>query len=91
MQGGTLYFAGYMCDAAGNPVWYVASGAMSNAQSFQGDFAQYANGQTLTGSYQAPIVLNANAGAITLQFTGTMNATLTLPNGNSVPLSKFTF
>jgi hypothetical protein len=91
VQGGTLYFAGYMYDAAGNPVWYIASGAMGATESFGGDFAQYANGQTLTGSYRAPIVVNANAGAITLQFTGTASATLTLPNGNSIQLTKFTF
>jgi hypothetical protein len=91
VQGGTLFFAGYMYDAVGNPVWYVATGAMGGTDSFQGDFAQYANGQTLTGSYQAPVILNSDAGAITVQFTGTTSATLTLPNGNSIPLTKFDF
>src|ERR1700734_524864 len=31
VQGNQMYLAGYMYDSAGNPTWYVASGAMSSS------------------------------------------------------------
>jgi hypothetical protein len=90
-QGGQMYFAGYMYDASGLPIWYLASGAMANAALFQGEWEQLANGQTFAGPYKAPVVANANVGAVTVQFTSVNNATLTLPNGRQISLERFNF
>lgn len=91
VQGGSIYFAGYMYDGSGNPLWYLASGPMGTTVNFQGEWTQYANGQTLTGAYQAPSLANNNAGNVTLQFTSPYTATLTLPNSREIPLLRFGF
>ncbi|MEJ0047568.1 MAG: hypothetical protein WDN04_16670 [Rhodospirillales bacterium] len=91
VQGGTIYFAGYMYDASGNPIWYLATGPMASPNLFQGQWTQYANGQTLTGAYKAAAVINANVGSISLQFSDTTHATLTLPDGRQIQLGRFNF
>jgi len=40
VQGGVMYLAGYMYDASGNPVWYLASGNMSGNTLFEGTLFQ---------------------------------------------------
>ncbi len=90
-QGAHAFIAGYMYDASGNPVWYVAdTPAVSNAQTFTGTWLQFANGQTLTGSYRAASLANGNVAPVTIQFQGAENAILTLPSG-SLPLTRFRF
>jgi streptogramin lyase len=91
VQNGSLYLAGYMYDSAGNPTWYLASGAMGSPTLFQGEWTQLGNGQTLTGSYVAPQQVNAMAGAVTLQFNNAYSATLTLPNSRQIPLIRYGF
>ena len=80
--------AGFMYDASGNPVWYAAQGSIANG-TYTGNLAQYANGQSLTGAYKAPVVSNPNVGAITLAFTGSRVANLTLPGGRVIQLTRF--
>jgi hypothetical protein len=59
-------------------------------QTFQGSWTQYANGQTMTGPYKppGPAVL---AGSLTIQFQDTANATMTLPGGQQIPITRFRF
>ncbi len=90
-QGGQMYFAGYMYDNNGAATWYLAIGAMADAALFQGQLQQYGNGSTLAGPYKAPGIVNANAGAVTLQFSSPNSATLTLPNGTQISLMRFAF
>jgi len=90
VQNGTMYLAGYMYDSAGNPLWYLASGAMGTA-AFQGQWTQYANGQTLTGAFHTATLANGNVGAVTLQFADNANATLTLPDGRQIPFTRYRF
>jgi alpha-tubulin suppressor-like RCC1 family protein len=89
-QGGRAFLAGYMYDASGNPVWYVADSAVTNAQSFAGTWLQFANGQTLTGAWRAPTLANGNVAPVTIQFQGADSAILTLPSG-TLPLTRFRF
>jgi hypothetical protein len=91
LQGGSMYFAGYMYDASGNPTWYLASGNMTNPTLFQGQWQQYGGGQTLTGVFRPASVINAAAGAVTLQISDPSDATLTLPDGRQIPLTRFNF
>lgn len=90
MQGNTLFATGYMYDPGGNALWYLASGA-ATATGFQSNWSQYANGQTLAGHYVAPVVSNSNVGAVSLQFTDTTHAILTLPDGRQVSITRFRF
>jgi hypothetical protein len=57
---------------------------------YQGRLTQYAGGQTLTGSYQAP-TSSSDQGAVTIQFSSATDATLTLPNGTRVALTRYRF
>lgn len=89
VQGNTLFMGGYMYDDSGNPVWYVSSGNM-NSTRYQGQWLQYANGQTLMGPYKFPDP-PANAGNVALEFTSRTGAILTFPNGRQITLSRFRF
>lgn len=91
IQGNHLFMAGYMYDDAGSPIWYVTEGAMATPTLYQGAWLQFANGQTLTGPFKQNQLINGNAGAITLQFNSTTTATLTLPGGRQIPLTRFIF
>jgi hypothetical protein len=90
VQNGIMYFAGYMYDANGNPIWYLSTGPMTS-NVYSGMLTQYANGQTLTGPYQVPSEINQNVGSMTLQFTDTADAIFTLPGGRQIPLTRFQF
>jgi hypothetical protein len=85
-----LAFAIYGYDASGNPNWMQAVGTLSNG-SFTGALQLYGGGQTLTGSYHAAQVVNANVGTVQIKFSDAYNATLTLPNGRAIPISYFGF
>ena len=83
VQGGNLFFVGFMYDAASNPVWYFSAGPMSTPTTYSGALQQFANGQTLTGAYRAPgapttlgtlQVAFIAPDAATLTFTGTAAA-----------------
>jgi streptogramin lyase len=108
VQGNVMYFASYMYDANGNPTWYLATGELRDqsgavyagdgsdiASFYFGSWIQYANGQTLTGSYRAPVVVSGVSFSNTLE-TGTAesfgpNLRLTLPNNRQIPLVRFDF
>ena len=91
-QGAHAFLAGYMYDTAGNATWYVAQNAapIANAQSFQASWLQLANGQTLTGAYRKPTLVNGNVAPVTIQFQGPDTAILTLPTG-TLPITRFRF
>jgi hypothetical protein len=91
VQNGVMWFAGYMYDAQGNPVWYLANSNITSPTLFQGEWTQYANGQALGGPYKGPIVSNSMVGAATIQFTDSANAVLTLPDGRQIPFVRFAF
>lgn len=81
-----------MYDTAGNATWYVAQNAapIANAQSFQASWLQLANGQTLTGAYRKPTLVNGNVAPVTIQFQGSDTTVLTLPTG-TLPITRFRF
>ncbi len=91
IQGNTLFMAGYMYDDGGNPIWYVTTGTMASPTLYQNAWLQFANGQTLTGPFKQNQLINGNAGGITLQFNSTTTATLTLPGGRQIALTRFIF
>ena len=82
------FMAGYMYEADGRPVWYLAQGTMASPQTFSSKWYQVGNGQTLTGPYRAPNIVNDNVGAISIQFQSATNAILTLPTGRQVTIIR---
>ncbi|HEY9102916.1 hypothetical protein [Chitinimonas sp.] len=92
VQNGNVYIAGYMYSPDGKPVWYVSLAPLSNnLQTLKGSWGQYQGGQTLGGLYRQASLTNANVGAMTINFSSTTSATLTLPNGRQVALQRFQF
>jgi hypothetical protein len=61
---------------------------MLTAAAFDGDLQIYGGGQTLTGSYRAP-TSTAAVGRISVRFAGATSATVTLPSGRTVSLTRF--
>jgi len=92
IQAGTMFMGGYMFDASGNPIWYSSGQTpMTNTMTYVGTWNQFGNGQTMTGSYKPATVVDANVGTVRIQFSDTQNATLTLPDGGQIPITRFKF
>lgn len=92
IQNGALMLAGYMYETTGSPVWYLSiANPMASSTSHQGVWGQYANGQALGGAYKAPTVANANVGAVGITFHSSIAATMSLPDGRQIPLTRFAF
>ena len=92
-QGGILNIAGYMYDDQGNPVWYLTQNATptTNAQSFSSNWWSFANGMTLMGPWRPHTRINANVAPVTIQFQGSENAIMTLPNGRTTAITRHRF
>jgi hypothetical protein len=80
VNGNNIFMSGYLYSTNGTPIWYVASGSRSNNSTFQANLLQYANGQTLSGAYQAPTALGS-VGTVTLSFDTATTGRLTWPGG----------
>lgn len=90
VQASTMYLAMFLYDDRGEPIWYSSQNAMTSTSAFQGTLTEYANGQTLTGTYRAPTAA-ASRGTITINFSSRTTGTMTLPNGTSIPIQRYTF
>jgi hypothetical protein len=92
IHGNTLFIGGFMYDNNGNAIWYASGPApMVNSTTYTNVWQQYGGGQSLTGTYKPSTVVNANVGALTIQFTSATTATLTLPNQVQIPIVRFPF
>ncbi len=91
VQKNTAFIAAYMYDSSGIPVWYDSGPAALTANNtVQGNWTSNTGGQTLTGTYHPPTGAT-NAGSLTIQFASPTAGTLTLPNGNQIPIQRFGF
>jgi len=92
IQNGMLYMAGYMYDQMGNPTWYTFGPTLPvSVNTYQGVWQQYGNGQTMTGPYKPAQMVNTNAGSVTLKFQSPTSGSLIMPNGVTIPLTRFQF
>ncbi|MDP2367517.1 S8 family peptidase [Rhodoferax sp.] len=89
VQGNNLFVAGFMYDEAGQPVWYVSTATMLTPSYYSGRWISYANGQAMGQPFKAPVVTNPNVGPLTISFSDTRNATMTMPNGQSIVVKRF--
>jgi hypothetical protein len=91
VQDNTAFIAAYMYDGSGNPVWYDSGpAALTTNDTYVGNWNSLTGGQTLLGPYHQPTG-STNAGNLTIQFTSPTAGTLTLPNGNQIPIQRFGF
>jgi hypothetical protein len=89
VNGNTMVLAMYAYDSSGNPLWYLASGSLTNnGANFQSTLDKYAGGQCVTCDYTAP-TLNGNDGVIAIQFTSDTSGVVTLPGGHRVNIQPF--
>ena len=90
VQGSTAFVGSFMYDGNGQPVWYVSTTTLNGSQSLSGTLQQYANGQSLTGSYKIPPVVG-NPGTMSFNFLTNNTANMVLPSGATVALKRFKF
>lgn len=90
VQRNIAFIAAYMYADSGVPIWYTSYNAMLSSTEFTGNLQMFANGQSMGGAYVKPTLVNANVGAVQLQFTSRTSGTITMPNG-TVPISRFAF
>ena len=92
-QGGQLFMAGYMYDADGNPIWYLAQDVEPDAtlQTFSGQWWQFANGPALTGPFRQATRVSDNVAPVTIQFSGAETGIVTLPGGRTAPIRRYRF
>ncbi len=92
VQNGVMFMAGYMYDEAGKATWYVSGPTpMVSNSVYQGKWQLYGGGQTLNSAYKGPSVVNANAGYVTVNFSSPTSATMVMPNGVTIPISRYSF
>ncbi len=90
-QAGIAFMAGFLYEADGHPVWHISAAGTPDPQAFSGNWEQYANGQTLTGTYRKPDLVNPAVGPATIRFLGAQDAIMTLPGGRAIPLTRQRF
>ncbi len=70
---------------------YIAIPATPNPRATSGTWLSFGGGQTLTGPYRPASPSNTNVGAAAIQFDSATTATMTLPNGRQIPITRFRF
>ena len=84
------FLAGYMYDTNGAPIWYATQNPMVTPNQYTGSWFKVENGQALTGPYKKPDKATP-IGSLAIQFQDQANATLTLPDGRPIPLTRHRF
>ena len=60
-------------------------------RSFTNSWWSFGNGQTLTGPWKPNARLSSNVAPVSIEFSGTDTATMTLPNGRTTNLKRHRF
>ncbi len=90
-QKGYADIAGYMYDDQGRPTWYIAVYETPNARVFTGNWWTFANGQSMGGTYRAATRTSDNFAPLSINFTSSTTAVMTLPNGRTTNLIRQRF
>jgi hypothetical protein len=84
VQHGASVVTMYSYTAAGDPVWYLAVGAMmnvGNGVAASGTLDKYRGGPCASCMYQGEPTMTGNDGSITINFASPRSATVQLPGG----------
>jgi len=90
-QGDALFAAGFLYGADGRPTWYVTGGRMETPRRYAGRWLAFRDGQAIGAPYRAPTAVEPGPGEVRLEFSDARHATLTLPDGRTIPLTRFDF
>ncbi len=82
-QYGIIFAAWFTYDAAGNPVWYVASNCPLEKSVCTGDLYQVNGGTPLTSVWNGTKKNVTKAGSVTFEFADPSNATMTYTFNNA--------
>lgn len=82
-----IFALAYMYNGAGEPTWYLASGAMTNSTTFEGRLSEFAGGSPITAAPTPPATV-ADRGAVSVQFSASRTARVTLPT-RQITLTRF--
>ena len=91
VQGEFLYIAGFMYDDSGSPVWYVSGGKMATSNYYEGYWQRCANGQAMSEVFHPATCSVLSSAPVAIYFSSTTNATMRLPDGKQLNLSRFSF
>lgn len=87
VQDNTVFMSGFLYDAAGAPLWFVASGPYNHVTNrFEGDMLSLRGGQCITCTFRPPVI-QPSLGRIQLAFSTTSTGTLTWPGG-IIPITR---
>lgn len=88
-RGGNVFMAGFHYANDGDATWFVGQGTAGSSVLLQSEMLMFANGQTLTGAYRAPVA-DVSPGVLTLRAPTTSTLDLAWPGG-TVALTRFPF
>jgi hypothetical protein len=87
-QGSNVFIVAYVYDDSGNPVWYLATGALTSPTTYSGSWELYADGPQLTsaeGSYSSHDA--GSASPMSLSFSDAAHGTLTM-GSVTIPITR---
>jgi PKD repeat protein len=88
IQGSNVFIVAYVYDDAGNPVWYLATGALTSPTTYSGNWELYTGGPQLTspeGSYSSHDA--GTASPMSLSFSDATHGTLTM-GSVTIPITR---
>lgn len=92
IQNGVLVLTVYSYEASGDSEWYLASGAMTNANhTFTATLDKYRNGRCISCAYTGRPTQPGNDGTVTITFTSETAATVSLPGGRVTAIEPYDF
>ncbi len=87
-EGDAIFIVGFMYDENGRATWYTSNGKMTAPNLYVDKWLLVENGQALGAPYKPAQVTNGNVGSLRLEFSDARNATITLPDGRTVALTR---
>ena len=90
-QGAWVDFVGYMYDDSGNPVWYIGVYQLTDPRTITGSWWTYANGQSMFGPYKPATQTSNTFAPVSITFSASDTAIMTLPNNRTTALTRQRF
>ncbi len=94
--GSNMFLVGHMYRPDGSPVWYSSNalyGELATAGGptpfYQGALTEFANGPVVGQPGTGATTVVGTRGTVSLQFTSATTATLVMPDGRTVPLTRY--
>ena len=80
-----------MYDDSGNPVWYIGVYQLTDPRTITGSGGRYANGQSMFGPYKPATQTSSTFAPVSITFSASDTAIMTLPNNRTTALTRQRF